>query len=233
MDEVAAPGDAAMPPPRVAATVNGPYQVEGASSLVRRRPVMSEDGHPMTWRTVAELATEETMWLCRCGQSANKPFCDGSHQRVEFDGTDTASPTSYADRAQQYPGTGIVVHDDRSLCSSAGFCVNRVTDVWKLASSGATEDSAVRTQVVHMIEHCPSGALSFSTDDGEIIEPNLPVEVAVVDDGPLWVTGGVAVERSDGVALETRNRVALCRCGRSINKPLCDGSHVKAGFVDH
>lgn len=219
--------------PRVAATVDGPYQVDALASLVRRRPVIADDdGHPTTWRTVGELPTEATMWLCRCGHSENKPFCDGSHQRVGFDGTEKAPATSYADRAVQYPATGIIVHDDRSLCSSAGFCATRATDVWKLAESDATADSTVRTQVIHMIEHCPSGALSFSTD-GEIIEPELPVEVAVVDDGPLVVTGGVVIERSDGVALETRNRVALCRCGRSINKPLCDGSHVKAGFVDH
>ncbi len=234
MDQDSPESDGEAPTPRIAATVDGPYQVDAIAALVRRRPVVADDdGHPMTWRTIGELPTEPTMWLCRCGHSENKPFCDGSHQRVGFDGTETAPATSYAERAAQYPGTGIVVHDDRSLCSGAGFCANRVTDVWKLTSSGATSDSAVRTQVIQMIEHCPSGALSFSTDDGVIVEPDLPVEVAVIDDGPLWVTGGFAVERSDGVVLETRNRVALCRCGRSINKPLCDGSHVKAGFVDH
>jgi CDGSH-type Zn-finger protein len=42
----------------------------------------------------------------------------------------------------------------------------------------------------------------------------------------------VPVAASDGTALETRNRMTLCRCGNSANKPLCDGSHVKAGFHD-
>jgi CDGSH-type Zn-finger protein len=38
------------------------------------------------------------------------------------------------------------------------------------------------------------------------------------------------VERADGVPLETRNRVTLCRCGQSANKPLCDGTHRTVGF---
>ena len=44
-------------------------------------------------------------------------------------------------------------------------------------------------------------------------------------DGPLWVTGHIPVERADGQPMETRNRVTLCNCGKSKNKPLCDGSH--------
>jgi CDGSH-type Zn-finger protein len=62
------------------------------------------------------------------------------------------------------------------------------------------------------------------------MEPDLPQQVAVVADGPLWVTGGVSVQTSDGQILEQRNRVTLCRCGQSKNKPLCDGSHADAGF---
>ncbi len=87
---------------------------------------------------------------------------------------------------------------------------------------------------MRMIEHCPSGSLTYSIKAGEAdIEPDLPEQVAVTTeitsdgpiDGPLWVTGNIPVERSDGEPLETRNRVTLCSCGCSGNKPLCDGSH--------
>ena len=65
------------------------------------------------------------------------------------------------------------------------------------------------------------------------IEPDLPVQIAVTTEitsdgpieGPLWVTGGIPIERSDGQPFETRNRVTLCNCGHSSRKPLCDGSH--------
>jgi len=49
--------------------------------------------------------------------------------------------------------------------------------------------------------------------------------VVVEEDGPYWVRGGVRIESTDGHVWETRNRVALCRCGRSSNKPFCDATH--------
>ncbi len=57
--------------------------------------------------------------------------------------------------------------------------------------------------------------------------------IGVVDDGPLFVTGSIPVERSDGAPFEARNRVTLCRCGGSSIKPLCDGTHASIGFTDH
>lgn len=84
-----------------------------------------------------------------------------------------------------------------------------------------------------MIERCPSGALTYRlAEDQSDIEPDLKCEIGVVDDGPLFLTGGISVTRSDGLEYEVRNRVTLCRCGASKNKPLCDGSHHDVGFHD-
>ena len=167
--------------------------------------------------------------LCRCGGSASKPYCDGTHASNGFDGTESAPTDDYQATAKTYDGTNIEVLDDRGLCEHAGFCGNRVTNVWKMVRD--TADTTVRAQVMAMIEHCPSGALSYRVD-GELLEPSLPAEVGVVDDGPLWLTGGIPVERADGQPLEARNRVTLCRCGGSANKPLCDGTHKELGFHD-
>jgi CDGSH-type Zn-finger protein len=51
--------------------------------------------------------------------------------------------------------------------------------------------------------------------------------------GPIWVRGGIEIESAEGHAYQVRNRVTLCRCGKSQNKPFCDGSHVAHGFHDH
>lgn len=59
---------------------NGPYHVKGTFKIV------TEGGR--------EIAVDgDETWLCRCGQSANKPFCDGTHKRTGFtaDGEPPAS----------------------------------------------------------------------------------------------------------------------------------------------
>ncbi len=84
-----------------------------------------------------------------------------------------------------------------------------------------------------MIERCSSGALTYPLAGSQKdVEPPLAAGVGVVDDGPLWVTGSVPVERADGLPLQVRPRMTLCRCGASANKPLCDGSHARTGFAD-
>jgi CDGSH-type Zn-finger protein len=166
--------------------------------------------------------------LCRCGESDSKPFCDGTHKRAGFAADDHATGT-YDERSKVLGGTGLTVRDDRSICVHAGFCGTRVANVWGQVKE--TAESTVRLQVISMVEKCPSGALTFRFE-GDDVEPLLAPAIAVTDDGPLWVTGGVPVALADGTPLEARNRVTLCRCGASGNKPLCDGSHKKVGFHD-
>ncbi len=217
---------------RIRVAPNGPYLVSGLP-LRRVREIESEHGEPLTSQTTSELETPDSYALCRCGSSSRKPFCDGTHSAVGFDGTEAAPTSNYADRARVFEGTGVVMRDDRRICEHAGFCGNRLTNVWKVMSGDATEDSVVRAQLMTMVERCPSGALTHRlTADGDDIEPALVEGVGVVDDGPLSVTGGIGVTRSDKEPFETRNRMTLCRCGSSSIKPLCDGTHRKTGFAD-
>jgi len=216
---------------------NGPYLVYGRVQLVRRTQVVSEYGEPLTWQTVEVYPVREVYALCRCGKSCKKPFCDGTHAKVGFDGTETADVRPTAERQQVYPGsTGVVVKMDQALCTNAGFCGTRHCAIGELVAQ--THDTAVRSLVIAMIERCPAGALTYAMAPGEPdIEPDLPCQVAVTTeitdqgpiDGPLWVMGGIPVERADKQPLETRNRVTLCSCGLSKTKPLCDGSHRPPG----
>ncbi len=224
---MAEPDNAESPAASVTVTEDGPLIVSGAIPLYRRRVVKSEHGEPLTWDTTERFRQREGYALCRCGQSGRKPYCDGSHTRG-FTADDDAGGT-YDERATVLGGSGITVRDDRSICVHAGFCGNRLTNVWKQVRN--TEDSTVRAEVIAMIERCPSGALTFRFDDHDV-EQLYPMAISVVDDGPLWLTGEVPVALADGTELETRNRVTLCRCGASAHKPLCDGSHTEAGFTD-
>jgi CDGSH-type Zn-finger protein len=219
---------ATSPTGAITAAPNGPLLVSGAVALYRRRAVQSEHGEPLAWETTEHVETRDRYALCRCGQSDNKPFCDGTHARVGFAAGDHDSGT-YDDRSNVLGGTGITVRDDRSICVHAGFCGTRVANVWGQVPE--TGESTVRAQVIAMVEKCPSGALTFRFD-GDDVEPLMPAAIAVLDDGPLWLTGGIPVSIGDGTTLEMRNRMTLCRCGASANKPLCDGSHKTAGFHD-
>lgn len=209
----------------------GPLMVTGQIPLVRKTSVHSEHGEPLAWKTSAALTDRGTYALCRCGHSANKPFCDGAHNAEGFEGIDTADDSVYDDRASELGAEGITVRDDRSICVHAGFCGNRHTNIWKQTKD--MSESTVRLAVINEVEKCPSGAITYRFDgDDNDTEPDYPAQIGVIDDGPLWVTGGIPVSTSAGVELETRNRVTLCRCGASANKPLCDGSHKEAGFTD-
>lgn len=218
---------------RIVVQKDGPYIVHGDVPLVRKVQVVSEHCEPLTWQKTGIIETGKTYRLCRCGQSSHKPFCDGTHAKMHFDGTESADIGVTAERqVNRDGGTNIVVRRDMYLCMDSGFCANRVTSVDKMIPD--THDTQVRAQVIAMIERCPSGSFTYSIEEGAAdIEPDLPEQVAVTTEiakagpisGPLWVTGNISVERADGQPFETRNRVTLCRCGRSGKKPLCDGTH--------
>jgi CDGSH-type Zn-finger protein len=218
---------------RIVIVNNGPYLVRGNVPLVRKAQVVSEYGEPLTWRNEGSLEAPVEYALCRCGQSGNKPFCDGTHRKVGFDGTENADTASTADRQSAFRGgTRLIVKKDPALCMDSGFCGMRNAGIAQyVAASG---DTQARSLVMAMVERCPSGALTYRIEAGEpAIEPDLPQQIAdtteITSDGPiagpLWVTGSIPVERSDGQPFEARNRVTLCNCGLSGTKPLCDGTH--------
>ena len=216
--------------PRIRIREDGPYDVEGTLPVVRTGRVRTAQREPVGWEPDRKLPAGSGRSLCRCGRSSTKPFCDGSCEDG-FDGTETADRGSIKDRRHTYVGDGVVLMDDRTICSKAGFCTNRITDVWQLI--GETADPRARDRLITMVRACPSGALAYAHEESqEQIEPALPVSVAVVRDGPLWVRGGVRITGSDGRDYEVRNRATLCRCGASSNKPFCDGTHKKIGFRD-
>jgi CDGSH-type Zn-finger protein len=79
----------------------------------------------------------------------------------------------------------------------------------------------------------------YNNKEGRFYEPKFDPAISLIEDsiikisGPIWVKGGIRIESSDGTNYEIRNRVTLCRCGKSKNKPFCDSSHVFSNFNDH
>ena len=217
---------------------DGPYLVSGGIPLAEWVVRTDAQGYPRRWRETRGYPVQETYALCRCGCSGNKPFCDGTHARIGFDGTETASPEAYLDRAEETIGPELDLTDVHPLCVHAGFC-DRAGGTWSLVQH--SDDPDARRIAIEEVHCCPSGRLSAWDKQGQPLEPALEPSIGVVTDqhgvsGPLWVRGGIPIESADGKAYEVRNRVTLCRCGRSANKPFCDGSHLdgaeRAGCAD-
>jgi CDGSH-type Zn-finger protein len=222
-------------PSQIKITANGPYVVSGGVPLTERYPAVSVHGEPLEWDPVGadlpEHPVRQNYALCRCGHSANKPFCDNSHRRVGFDGALTADRQPSATRRRTFVGEGAVMSDEPGLCIHAGFCTTRLSKVWSMINQ--TDDPEVRTRLRSMVQHCPSGRLEIaSSAEAPADEPEFIPSVAIIPNGPLWVRGGIPVEAPDGFTYEVRNRVTLCRCGHSQNKPYCDGTHAEVGFTD-
>ncbi|HET8526745.1 MAG TPA: CDGSH iron-sulfur domain-containing protein [Actinomycetota bacterium] len=218
---------------RIVVTKDGPYRVEGGVPLLRTAIVQTERGEPIAWDEGPEFETPgEVYELCRCGRSSTKPFCDKTHERIPFDGTETADRGPIAQRREAWEGeANHVLYDDLSLCTHAGFCRNVRTGVWEMVEEA--DDPEVRAEFRAMVQRCPSGRLSFAVlPDPEPIEPTFEPSVGVEPDASYWIRGGIPVVSEDETPYEVRNRQTLCRCGQSRNKPFCDGSHKQYGFDD-
>jgi hypothetical protein len=108
----------------------------------------------------------------------------------------------------------------------------RAGGIWNLTERSGIPEA--KETAIEEAFNCPSGRLVVrDRKSGEIIEPELEKSIVVIEypakgeHGPLWVRGGIPVVSSDGRQYTVRNRLTLCRCGKSHNKPFCDGSHIQ------
>ncbi|HEX3781106.1 MAG TPA: CDGSH iron-sulfur domain-containing protein [Pseudonocardiaceae bacterium] len=213
-------------PSGVQVSADGPYLVTGAVGL--------------TDALGRSMPVTPTMALCRCGESASKPWCDGSHVRVGFTGA--KDPERVADRRDRYPGVGVTVLDNRGICQHSGLCTDRLNRVFHAGEEPFVTASGARMdEIVDVVRSCPSGALSYAIDDREAREQvdraGRAPSIEVSKDGPYRVTGGPALTGADGepeprAAGASTEHYALCRCGHSRNKPFCSGMHFYVGFSD-
>lgn len=220
---------------RIDVTEDGPYEVSGHVPLVRLEIEANERGESVGWMETGRVDAGSSYSLCRCGKSQGKPFCDGTHFDG-FDGTETAGHDSFLETAESLDGPGVRLHDARTLCAEARFC-DRAGGLWNLVEQCG--DDEVRALAEEEARNCPSGRYVLrDAVTQEPCEPDYEPSIGLVEDpemgvsGPLFVRGGIPIFDSEGQPYEIRNRVTLCRCGQSHNKPFCDGSHLETGFTD-
>jgi CDGSH-type Zn-finger protein/truncated hemoglobin YjbI len=211
--------------PTIGVAHDGPYLVMNVGTLTDHLGV--------------GLPTTPLVALCRCGRSASKPFCDGSHVAALFSGE--KNPKRLPDRRDTYHGQQIVIYDNRGLCAHSGFCTDRLASMFHAASEPFVTPSGGRLdEAIAAVRNCPSGALSFALggrEDRALVDSARPPAIEVSQDGPYRITGCVRLlsgevadaPRLQGASLE---HYSLCRCGASQNKPFCSGMHWYSGFAD-
>lgn len=135
------------------------------------------------------------------------------------------------DVTREYSNGEVTVVWQQHKCMHSGVCVAGLGRVFNPRRRPWVDLSQASTDaIVATVKDCPSGALSLKH---EAAPASVEVErvVEVMPNGPLLVYGNVSVKRSDGSESKHHKVTAFCRCGQSGNKPFCDGSHKKAGFV--
>lgn len=189
---------------------NGPLAVSQAESLQFEGEVRALSG---------------TVYLCRCGESRNAPFCDGSHNAAGFS-SEGPRPEPVAPRI--WEGQRLRTRFDPRVCMHVFTC--KPLKALREAEVLATDD-AVAIEIRAVAAACPSGALTW-----EEKAPLPPIE-APVHAAPIEVIPGGELRFHApvrGLSLDPAqpdDRLTLCRCGLSANKPLCDGRHkAKVGF---
>ena len=212
-------------------TRNGPIIVRGGVPLIEEIITPVDDHY--VYAPGRELPQRQVYSLCRCGKSKVHPFCDGAHSNFAFDGTETASRENFVERAEVLPGPTVDLLDDHR-CAYARFCYRDAGDAWELLETSAGGEKL--QEGIRGARECPAGRLVARDKDGHVFEDEYEPCISILQDPEkglgcaIFVKGYIPIEGTDGHIYEPRNRVALCRCGQSKNKPFCDAAHGAAKF---
>jgi len=213
---------------------NGPLIVKGAIPISVQSIGVNSEGEAIKWIEGEHYPLSETYRLCRCGKSKQHPFCDGTHAKSGFDGTETADRSPILELSKTYEGLELILTDAKCFCALARFC-NAHGGVWNQVKM--TDDPEIREVFLQEVWDCAAGRLiAWDKKTGKAVEPHFDPSIILIEDpekacsGPIWVRGGIPVISADGTPYEIRNRVTLCRCGVSENKPFCDGKHIPSRF---
>ncbi len=202
---------------KIEPTKNGPYRVQNLTNFKNSRR--------------ENIETKPEMYLCRCGGSNNKPFCDRTHLKIGF--TDKKEDDRVPDKLDNFEGKEITIHDNRGVCSHRGNCSDNLPSVFRLGKEPWIDpNGASPEEIERVIKMCPSGALSYTKDGVLYKDHDREPAIIVSKNGPYDVVGGPELKDPYGSKPESKEHYTLCRCGHSKNKPFCSGQHWYVKFRD-
>lgn len=144
---------------------------------------------------------------------------------------------------REYRTEDIIVYWYPEICSQPGVCTRTLPGVFsKNRRPWVDLSQATAEEIIHCIDRCPSGALRYALPEGSRVDPALargpgsldfaerddsPVVLKSSGKGPMIVTGPLTVIKSGSDFVRKDSRIVLCGCGRSKNRPFCDGTHME------
>jgi len=133
----------------------------------------------------------------------------------------------------RFKSEDIMVSWDYVRCIHVEACIRSLPAVFdRLRRPWIDPSSATADDVAAACDACPTGALHYERLDGGPSEQTPDRNMITVSaDGPLFVKGDLNITNESGEPILRETRAALCRCGHSRNKPLCDGSHREEEFT--
>lgn len=168
-----------------------------------------------------KLEASDTVYLCRCGDSQNPPFCDGSHSKNGFSG-DNEQP----EQAELVTWEGVTLRTqfNANVCMHAFYC----KPLKALREKELEGDTAAAEKIKQVIATCPSGALSYEVkSDASMPEFEDINHIDIIAGGEIRIQSAFDCDELERQQNQPANRTTLCRCGLSKNKPFCDGGHRK------
>ena len=135
----------------------------------------------------------------------------------------------------EYKGDTQTVTWDRRLCIHVGECGRAKGDLFEAGRKPWCDPNlSDQTGVEAVVTRCPTGALAVKDASGEFqAEPvSDQNEIHVSNDGPLYASGDLTIDGASADMHSVKRRAALCRCGKSKNKPFCDNAHRDIRFQD-
>lgn len=129
-----------------------------------------------------------------------------------------------------YESENLTVEYDKERCIHAAECVKSLSAVFDTDKKPWIQpENADPDRIREVIYKCPTGALKYR--EAETDEPAEPSNAIIISpDGPVYLRGNIEIRNAEDETLLKDTRVALCRCGQSQNKPLCDNSHSQVSF---
>jgi len=202
--------------PSIIPAKDGPYVVNGHVKFANQK---------------GPIEAKDKMALCRCGKSADKPYCDGTHSKIGFSSAKLEGRVE--DKRDDYVGKHITIHDNRGICAHAGRCTDGLAAAFHLNEEPWIHpDAASVDEIIKTIQQCPSGALSYTIDGVEHRDRPGEPAIFIAPNGPYVVTGGPELANTVRCEGASKEHFTLCRCGGSRNKPFCDGTHWHIKFTD-